>query len=226
VALHRRLRAYAHDGALAGLVAAVPSGLPSTAVALVRGEDPLEAAAAAGSLILSPDAPVERLVLAAVPVHLTLSIAWGAVLGVLLPRRRPIAEGAAAGAAIAALDLGVIGRRHRRISALPKPPQVADHLAYGACVGAALSRGDAARGGFRTASGGRAPRTGATPARRLCSLLSPHGGGMRVTHLNSAPAAAPATPEASAAPRTSSSASARRAITRSTLFDFVVAMST
>ncbi len=47
---------------------------------------------------------------------------------------------ALAGLAIAALDLGVVGRRYPRIRALATMPQVLDHVAYGATVGAVLSR--------------------------------------------------------------------------------------
>jgi hypothetical protein len=59
--------------------------------------------------------------------------------------RAPVAVGAAAGAAIAALDLGLVvhgpaGRRWPLIRALPVWPQVADHVAFGAIAGAALRR--------------------------------------------------------------------------------------
>jgi hypothetical protein len=40
---------------------------------------------------------------------------------------------------IAAIDLGVLARRWPRIRALPVLPQIADHVAYGATVGAILS---------------------------------------------------------------------------------------
>ena len=47
------------------------------------------------------------------------------------------------------IDLGVVGRRLPRIRALPLLPQVADHVAYGAAVGAVLSRrGSPAAAGF------------------------------------------------------------------------------
>jgi hypothetical protein len=54
-----------------------------------------------------------------------------------------MAVGLAGGAAIAALDLGLlahgpIGRRWPLIRALPVGPQVADHLAFGAIAGAVL----------------------------------------------------------------------------------------
>ena len=48
--------------------------------------------------------------------------------------------GALGGVAIAGLDLGVLGRRWPRIRALPLVPQVADHVAFGALVGAVVSR--------------------------------------------------------------------------------------
>jgi hypothetical protein len=48
--------------------------------------------------------------------------------------------GALAGLAVAGLDLGVLGRRWPRIRALPTVPQVGDHVAFGALVGAVLSR--------------------------------------------------------------------------------------
>jgi hypothetical protein len=73
-----------------------------------------------------------------VPVHLTLSLGWAWVLAAILPERRTAAWGAAAGAGIAALDLGLIGGRLPRIRALPQVPQILDHLAYGAVVGAVL----------------------------------------------------------------------------------------
>jgi hypothetical protein len=63
-------------------------------------------------------------------VHLGVSLAWTLVLdraGVRTAR-----GGAVAGLAIAALDLGVLGRRLPRLRALPLGPQVADHAAFGA----------------------------------------------------------------------------------------------
>jgi hypothetical protein len=67
------------------------------------------------------------------------------VLAAALPRRRTLAWSAAAGLSIAALDLGVIGRRYPRIRALPLAPQVLDHLAYAAAVAEVLRRRRASR---------------------------------------------------------------------------------
>ena len=123
------------DGIVAGLVAAVVSGVPSTAWALSGGRDPLEATLAAGSIVLPVEERRERLVVAAISVHLAISLGWGMALAATLPRRRTVLAGALAGLAIAAVDLGVVGRRFPKIAALPLGPQLADHVAYGITVG-------------------------------------------------------------------------------------------
>jgi hypothetical protein len=118
----------------------VLSGAPSTAVTVLRGEDLLEAGRAAGSIALGPRAPGPLLLAAAVPVHLALSLGWAAVLGRVAPAGRELPACVAGGLAIAALDLLVIGRAFPRIRALPQGRQWADHVAYGATVGAVLAR--------------------------------------------------------------------------------------
>jgi hypothetical protein len=127
------------DGLVAGSVAAVLSGTPSTLYALASGGDPLEATLAAGAMVMPRERRIARLVVTAVPVHAALSLGWAQVLARTLPRRRTTVWGAVAGLGIAALDLGVIGHRFPRVRALPQLPQVADHVAYGATVGAVLS---------------------------------------------------------------------------------------
>lgn len=127
------------DGLLAGAVAALLSGAPSTLHALATRSSPLEATLAAGTLLLPRERRPAALVLAATAVHVALSLGWALLLAALLPRRRTVAWATLAGLAIAALDLGVIGRRHPRIRALPQLPQVLDHVAYGAVVGVVLS---------------------------------------------------------------------------------------
>ena len=120
----------------AAAAAAVLGGIPSTAHALLTGRDPLEATLAAGSILLPGETRRSRLLAAAVPVHLALSLGWAAALdraGV-----RGARAGAVAGLAIAALDLGVAGRRHPRVRALPLLPQLADHAVFGAVAAAVL----------------------------------------------------------------------------------------
>ena len=121
------------DGLVAGAVAGVVSGAPSTAHALVSGRRALDAVRAAGTLVGSPT------VAAGAAVHAAVSLGWGAVLGAVVPDRHSVRWGAVAGVVIAAIDLGVIGRCFPRIRALPVLPQVADHVAYGATVGAVLA---------------------------------------------------------------------------------------
>jgi hypothetical protein len=68
---------------------------------------------------------------------------------VTLPKHRTIAVAPLAGLGIAALDLGVVGRRVPRIRGLPLGPQIADHVAYATVVGVVLAR--------RRARAGRSP---------------------------------------------------------------------
>lgn len=135
------------DGALAGAIAGVVAGAPSTLHAVATGARPLDAVEAAGSILTGERGGQTLRVVAAIPVHAGLSAGWGAVLGVVLPRRRTILWGAAAGLAIGALDLLVVGRRLERIARLPLGPQLADHVVYGAVTGAliAASRRSAGR---------------------------------------------------------------------------------
>jgi hypothetical protein len=138
------------DGIVAGTVAGVLSGIPSTGHALATGRDPLAASEAAGSILLPGQARRAWLLAAAVAVHSGLSIGWGLVLAACLPRRKTVTWGAVAGLAIATIDLAVARGRFPRIWVLPLIPQLADHLAYGAVAGVVLAR----------------RRTGAKPARR------------------------------------------------------------
>ena len=128
------------DGLVAGGVVAVLGGIPSTAHALATARDPRQATLAAGSVLLPAERRPAVLLLAAVPVHLTLSLAWGLVLARVLPARPTALAGALAGLAIAAPDLGVLGRRFPRVRALPVGPQLADHALYGVVVASVLAR--------------------------------------------------------------------------------------
>ena len=133
------------DALLAAAVAAVLSGIPSTAWALVTGGDPLQAARAAGNILLPATAPPALLLAAGSVAHVLISIGWAIVLSWFLPERRTVAVAILAGAAIAALDLGILGRSFPLITELDTAPQLADHLAYGAITGAVIARRRAAR---------------------------------------------------------------------------------
>ncbi len=129
------------DVLAAAAVAAVLSGAPSTAHALLTRTNPLEASLAAGTLLLPHEQRASRLLPAAVVAHAALSLGWAVVLAAALPRgRAAVPVAAVAGLAIAALDLGVVGRRFARIRALPLAPQVLDHVAFAVTVAVVLER--------------------------------------------------------------------------------------
>lgn len=110
---------------------------------MLTGGDPWAATLAAGRMLLPRETRRGRLVVAATVAHGVLSLGWAAVLARLL--RRPSARsGAVAGVGIAALDLGLVGRRIPAIRALPPIPQVADHVLYGLAVAMVLARDPAA----------------------------------------------------------------------------------
>ena len=117
----------------AALAAGLLSGAPSTIVAVVRGENLLDSTRAAGTLL------GKRSLVRGGVAHVLITLLWTAVLAVVLPGRRPVAEGLAAGTVIAALDLGVVARRFPAIAALDHGPQVLYHLAFGVVASVALS---------------------------------------------------------------------------------------
>ncbi|MEP7019932.1 MAG: hypothetical protein ABI808_04725 [Pseudonocardiales bacterium] len=133
----------------AGTVAAVLSGAPSTAWALIAGDDVLEPSLAAGSMLLPSTRRRVPLLAAATAAHAVLSLGWAQALA-LVPvwqvrtTARGALRGAVGGLAIAAVDFGLAHASHSlrfaRVRALPLLPQLADHVAYGAVVGAVLAR--------------------------------------------------------------------------------------
>jgi hypothetical protein len=71
--------------------------------------------------------------------HAAITVFWTAVLAVVLPRRRPVVEGAVAGAAIGVVGICVIGRRYPDIAALDPVPQLLDNVAYGVVASVVLA---------------------------------------------------------------------------------------
>jgi len=121
------------------VAAGVLSGAPSTFAALVRRDDVLGPTRAAGTLL--PGRRDKPSVVAGVAVHAVLTLWWTAVLRSALRRvGGGVFAGVVGGAAIAALDLGLAARRYPAVRALPQGPQWADHLAFGAVVGASTRR--------------------------------------------------------------------------------------
>ncbi|MFJ7219876.1 hypothetical protein [Amycolatopsis sp. NPDC098790] len=123
----------------AGAVAAVASGIPSTTHALLTGRDVLAATRAAGTLL--PGRRDRPGIAAGLVAHVLVSTGWTAVLAAIARRHRlGLLRGAAAGLGIAALDLCVAGRAYPAVRALPRAPQVLDHVVFGAVAGALLDR--------------------------------------------------------------------------------------
>ena len=137
---------FAEEVLAAAVVAGGLSGGPSTLHALATGRSPLAAARAAGELLGRPS-----LVRGAV-AHAGITFGWTTVLVRVLPRRHAVRWGAVAGLGIAALDLTIAQQRYPAITALPRWPQYADHLAFGALVGAVVHHRS---GGIRRGSEGR-----------------------------------------------------------------------
>ncbi len=120
------------DWVRATAIAALLSGIPSTAHAALTNQDPLAATKAAGKLARPTEHRTPHLVAAAIPTHLAISLAWGYAISKI---PNPTAwRGALAGLAIATLDLHLPGKRLAPIRALPRVPQLADHVAFGTTV--------------------------------------------------------------------------------------------
>jgi hypothetical protein len=109
-----------------------------------------EAVTAAAAILGAEHSPLLVQVAAAGTAHAALTAGWTVVLAAALPRRPSLLAGAAAGLAIAALDLGVVGRRIPAVAALDPGPQILDHLAFGVVVALALRPGAAISGGQGT----------------------------------------------------------------------------
>lgn len=126
------------DTLIAGSCAAILSGVPSTMYAWLTGGDVMHATRAAGAMLISAHSDDLHLFGAATIVHVSISLLWAALLSRFLPRRRTTLWAVAALTVVAVLDLRVVGRLFAEIFALPFWPQFADHLAFGAVLGAVL----------------------------------------------------------------------------------------
>ncbi|MEV4312523.1 hypothetical protein [Actinocrispum sp. NPDC049592] len=119
----------------AGVIAATASGIPSTVHALVTGRNVLAATRAAGTLLPGSKPTIIRGAVA----HAIISTGWTTVISTANKHwKLGITGGAAAGLAIAALDLGIAAKRYPAVRALPQLPQILDHVAFGAILGGLL----------------------------------------------------------------------------------------
>jgi hypothetical protein len=127
----------------ATLLAATFSGLPSTLHTLIKQRSLRSAAVyvrdttrAVGTLVPPGRPGFGR----GVAVHLALSMLCGETLARTLPGDHSVEWGAAAGALIGVINVGVIGRSFPAISRLPLVPQLADNVMFGAVFGLVLDR--------------------------------------------------------------------------------------
>jgi len=130
--------AWLRDTVIAAALAGILSAVPSTVWAFAAGTNPWEATVAAGAVVVGTDATFPWVISAATIVHGSMSLFWAGVLCAYLPRSRPMTWGVIAGALIAVLDILIIGRFLPAIWELAFLPQLADHLMFGAVVGAVI----------------------------------------------------------------------------------------
>jgi hypothetical protein len=134
-----RSRRDATDGVVAGAVAGLFSGAPSTAHALLTGRELTASTRAVAGLIGLTRAAAPVQLAAGATMHAGLSIGWGVIGAFVLPRRGTVVVAALAGLGVGAVDLGIGRRRVPALRALPLAPQLADHVAFGAIAGAVIA---------------------------------------------------------------------------------------
>ena len=123
--------------------AATLSGAPST-LGVLRRQPTLQAGVthvrdateAVATLIPGGRHPFVR----GAVIHLGISVICAEALARTLPRRHPVAWGAAAGLIIGVVNIGLIGRRFAAIRALGFIPQLADNVAFGAVFAFVVDR--------------------------------------------------------------------------------------
>jgi hypothetical protein len=135
-----RSRVEFRQGLLAGAVAGVAAGTPSTLHAAVTRRPVTASTRAIAGLLGLDRAPAPVQLVAGAAVHAGLSIGWATVAARALPRRHPVLAGTVAGVAVGVVDLGIGRRRVPAIRALPYWPQLVDHALFGAVTGAVLAR--------------------------------------------------------------------------------------
>ncbi len=133
------------DGVIAALFAGFLSGVPSTFYAVLTHTSVLRAISAAGGIVLGSGAPQSETLFVGALVHGFLSLFWGVVLGVVLPRRATVLWGGLAAVAIAVLDLLLIGRMFDSIQALTFLLQLFDHIVFGIVAAIVISQRRKAR---------------------------------------------------------------------------------
>jgi hypothetical protein len=133
------VRDYVGDGIAAAAVAGTLSGAPSTVHALVTGRGVLDSTRAIAGLVGLGGTPGPVQLATGAALHSAISLGWSTVAAFTLPRRYTVLAGALAGVVVGIVDLGIGRRRVPAMAVLPLGPQLADHVAFGALVGAVIA---------------------------------------------------------------------------------------
>ncbi len=127
--------------ALAALLAGIIGGVPSTLFAVASGGNWLESINAVAAVANAENLSFGWRICVATAIHFTISFVWTTALMAFLPQRRALLWAPAAGAAIAVIDLLLLAPiLFPAVAALSFWPQLADHVVWGAAVGAVLTR--------------------------------------------------------------------------------------
>jgi hypothetical protein len=122
---------------VAAVLAGVAGVVPSILHTIATGGDWLESINAVATMVKAENLTMGWRVSVATAIHFAISLMWASVLIAILPRRQPLLWASAAGVVIAVIDLLVLAPIFfTEIGSLSFWPQLADHVVWGASVGA------------------------------------------------------------------------------------------
>ena len=122
---------------IAAMVAGLAGALPSTLYSIATGGDWLASINAVAAMVNAEQLAMAWRVSVATAIHLAISLLWATLLVAILPRRRTLLWASAAGILIAVLDLRILAPMFfPEVASLSFWPQLADHIVWGASMGA------------------------------------------------------------------------------------------
>jgi len=122
---------------LAAVLAGLAGGVPSTLYAIATGGDWLHSIHAVAAIVNAENLTMGWRISVAAAVHFAISLMWASALVAILPRRHTVLWASAAGVVIAVIDLRVLAPIFfPEVASLSFWPQLADHIVWGASVGA------------------------------------------------------------------------------------------
>ena len=122
---------------IAAVIAGLAGALPSTLYSIATGGDWLASINAVAAMVNAEQLAMGWRVSVASAIHLAISLLWATLLVAILPQRRVVLWATAAGVIIAIIDLRALAPfLFPEVAALAFWPQLADHVVWGASVGA------------------------------------------------------------------------------------------